>query len=323
MTGREDVASEAPKAFLSHASEDKERFVRGLAARLRAAGVDAWLDEWEIAGGESLVTRIFERGIGASSAFIVVLSRYSVTKPWVRAELDAAVVANIERQTKLIPLRLDNVEVPMSLQAKRWIPVADTTSYDAEFNDLLRTIFEIDVRPPLGLRPSYVDAPRITGLNQADAAVLRIVGELAIETDIDMADGEELARRAHQSGIDDDGLNLSLDALENAHLVEFTRLLGGGRTPPALTMSGWRRILPALVPDIDELRKIVIGSLVNEYRNGVDSRELSERLNRPRRVIVVLLRELKARRLLTLSEWLPNGYTVAAVSPLLARELSD
>ena len=34
----------APKVFVSHASEDKVRFVVGFAQRLRENGVDAWLD---------------------------------------------------------------------------------------------------------------------------------------------------------------------------------------------------------------------------------------------------------------------------------------
>lgn len=34
-----------PKVFVSHASEDKERFVTEFATKLRAKGVDAWLDK--------------------------------------------------------------------------------------------------------------------------------------------------------------------------------------------------------------------------------------------------------------------------------------
>jgi hypothetical protein len=36
-----------PKVFISHASEDKDRFVTLFARRLRENGVDAWLDQWE------------------------------------------------------------------------------------------------------------------------------------------------------------------------------------------------------------------------------------------------------------------------------------
>ena len=44
-----------PKVFISHASEDKERFVLGFAAKLHIDGVDAWIDRWEIMSGDSLV----------------------------------------------------------------------------------------------------------------------------------------------------------------------------------------------------------------------------------------------------------------------------
>ena len=42
-----------PKVFISHASDDKERFVKKFALKLRNKGVDAWLDRWEIKPGDS------------------------------------------------------------------------------------------------------------------------------------------------------------------------------------------------------------------------------------------------------------------------------
>ena len=38
----------APRAFMSHSSADKERFVLPFATRLRAAGIDVWVDRWEM-----------------------------------------------------------------------------------------------------------------------------------------------------------------------------------------------------------------------------------------------------------------------------------
>ena len=52
----------SPKVFLSHASEDKLRFVDEFASRLMKNGVDAWLDKWEMLPGDSLVDKIFEEG---------------------------------------------------------------------------------------------------------------------------------------------------------------------------------------------------------------------------------------------------------------------
>lgn len=89
--------TEAPRLFVSHASEDKERFAVEFATRLRSElGIDAWLDRWEIRGGDSLVARIFDEGLAGSDAVALVLSHASLTKPWVREELEVAVVRRIE-----------------------------------------------------------------------------------------------------------------------------------------------------------------------------------------------------------------------------------
>lgn len=50
-----------PKVFISHASEDKVRFVLGFAEKLRAAGIDAWLDRWEMLRVTALWTRSSKR----------------------------------------------------------------------------------------------------------------------------------------------------------------------------------------------------------------------------------------------------------------------
>lgn len=92
-----------PRVFISHASEDKERFVVPFAQGLRAEGVDAWVDQWEMLPGDSLVRKIFTEGLDKADAVVVVLSRVSITKAWVAEELDAAVVKRINDDSKLIP----------------------------------------------------------------------------------------------------------------------------------------------------------------------------------------------------------------------------
>src|SRR6185503_12058910 len=106
-----------PRVFLSHASEDKERFVLGFDLKLRGKGVDVWLDKWEILPGDSLVEKIFEEGIKGAQAVIVVVSKNSADKVWVREELNAAVVRNIEGISKLIPVVIDDCVVPEALRS--------------------------------------------------------------------------------------------------------------------------------------------------------------------------------------------------------------
>lgn len=47
----------APKVFISHATPDKDRFVLEFATRLRSNGVDAWVDQWEMNPGDSLLDK--------------------------------------------------------------------------------------------------------------------------------------------------------------------------------------------------------------------------------------------------------------------------
>ncbi|CAH1905327.1 hypothetical protein NTGHW29_510062 [Candidatus Nitrotoga sp. HW29] len=61
------------RVFISHASEDKDRFVTNFATKLRENGVDAWLDRWEMLPGDSLVDKIFEEGLKEAHAVIIIL----------------------------------------------------------------------------------------------------------------------------------------------------------------------------------------------------------------------------------------------------------
>lgn len=66
----------ASRVFVSHASEDKDRFVIPFATALRQRGLDAWFDKWEMLPG-SLVDKNFEEGLKEAAAVLVVLSRVS------------------------------------------------------------------------------------------------------------------------------------------------------------------------------------------------------------------------------------------------------
>jgi hypothetical protein len=96
----DDDVAPVPTAFLSHASEDKAGFAEPLGRELASLGIRPWLDKWEIRPGDSLVTKLFDEGVAAVDAVIVVVSQYSAGKPWVRAELDAAMVRRITQNTR-------------------------------------------------------------------------------------------------------------------------------------------------------------------------------------------------------------------------------
>ncbi len=77
-------------AFISHASEDKEEFVRPLAEALHEAGFSVWYDVFSLKIGDSL-RRSIDRGLADSRYGIVVLSSAFFEKNWPQYELDGLI----------------------------------------------------------------------------------------------------------------------------------------------------------------------------------------------------------------------------------------
>jgi predicted peroxiredoxin len=128
------------KVFLSHASEDTDRLVKPFARALRAKSVDVWVDFWEIRDGDSLVTKIFEEGIGQAEAVLVIVSKYSVHKAWVEKELNVAVVRQIEKGIRLIPIVLDDQEVPVALQDTKYVKIRDPEHFQTQSEELVMSL---------------------------------------------------------------------------------------------------------------------------------------------------------------------------------------
>ena len=162
-----------PKVFISHASEDKERFVMNFASKLRANGVDAWLDKWEMLPGDSLVDKIFEEGIKEADSFIIILSNHSINKPWVREELNASFVKRIGKNSKIIPIVLDNCTVPECLQSTIWENIINYNNYEENFTRILNSILGVLDKPALGQVPSYatIKVNEIHGLHKIDTLI--------------------------------------------------------------------------------------------------------------------------------------------------------
>jgi hypothetical protein len=76
--------------FISHASEDKETFVRPLAEALVARNLRPWYDEFTLRPGDSL-RRSIDHGLLISQTGVVVLSPAFFRKRWPNYELDGLV----------------------------------------------------------------------------------------------------------------------------------------------------------------------------------------------------------------------------------------
>jgi len=91
-------------AFICHASEDKDAFVRPLAERLVEQHVEVWYDEFSLNVGDSL-RRAIDHGLAQSRFGIVVLSPSFLSKEWSQWELDGLVSRqNSGDETVILPV---------------------------------------------------------------------------------------------------------------------------------------------------------------------------------------------------------------------------
>ena len=81
--------------FISHASEDKENFVRPLATKLINKGLRVWYDELSLSVGDSLRKSI-DAGLTKSQYGLVVLSSAFFSKNWTQYELNGLVSREME-----------------------------------------------------------------------------------------------------------------------------------------------------------------------------------------------------------------------------------
>ena len=89
--------------FISHASEDKENFIRPLANALIAEGVDVWFDEFELQIGDSLRQKIDE-GLRRSRYGLVVFSPTFFEKHWTQYEMDGLIARQMAGERVILPV---------------------------------------------------------------------------------------------------------------------------------------------------------------------------------------------------------------------------
>ena len=125
------------KIFIAHASENKA-FAERLAKDLLSRGYLVWFDKWEVKVGDSIVDKINE-GIDTASFMIVVLSKHSVNKQWVKEEMNAGFIKGLnEKSVYLLPVLLEKCDVPSLLADKKYANFS--SNYDDGLAELLSSL---------------------------------------------------------------------------------------------------------------------------------------------------------------------------------------
>ena len=106
-----------PRVFVSYARNDQAT-ARRLSEDLRDRGIDAFVDEQNIAPGSSFVLAV-NRALAQSDYFVLLWSRDAAASPWVGEEWAAALVRDVEEQRSfLFVARLDRTPPPPMLAAR-------------------------------------------------------------------------------------------------------------------------------------------------------------------------------------------------------------
>lgn len=130
---------ELRRVFLIYAREDLDA-ARQLAGELREHGFTPWLDVDEIAPGQVWKKAVI-RALEESAVALVLVSKHLTKKGFVQEELKVALDTLQEQDrdiSPVVPVRLDETEVPESLSHVQWVNLFDDTGMERLLSGLSR-----------------------------------------------------------------------------------------------------------------------------------------------------------------------------------------
>ena len=166
----------SPIVFISysHDSEQHKDWVRKLAERLRADGIEVVLDEWEIGPGDD-VTAFMEQNLTSSDRVLIICTEQYIEKAntlkggvgYERMIVTAEVARNLETRKFIPVLRGEpSTALPTFLGPRLYIDFRGDEIARPEYERLLRSLHRAPryTKPPLGVNP-YAEEQRVTPAN--------------------------------------------------------------------------------------------------------------------------------------------------------------
>ncbi len=311
-----------PKIYLIHASEDKERFVLKFAEKLRENGIDVWLDKWEMKVGDKLIDKMFDEGIKNAAAFLIVLSNNSVLKKWVKEELDAALVKRINEGSKILPIIIEECEIPEALKATLWIKVKNINSYEDELKEILSSILGQYEKPKLGELPEYTkeDVLLSSELHKIDNIILRLLCDKAMQLNDFHIHPHILKEDILKYNISETQFRESLDILDRKYYIKGTKAQGGLMVILEISTFAFDKYINNILPDYNIILNNVISLIVNKNVNNNEN--IIKELNVNKIVVNHILNVLELKNYVKLTRAQGNFIFIFNISPELKRILN-
>jgi len=103
--------------FISYNHKDSE-FAERLALALVGRDIKVWKDSWRIGVGDSLIQKV-QDGLEGARFFCIVFSENSLDSEWVKREITAGLLLEIEnRKVMILPIVIDDCKLPLLIRDK-------------------------------------------------------------------------------------------------------------------------------------------------------------------------------------------------------------
>ena len=127
-------ATIVPRVFLSHSTQDQWISER-LKEKIEEAGVEVWLDAFDLPGGRNVKVRI-KQGMQSSSECLILLSPASRESDWVKHE--AGLADAYGKPTALVLLHVGADDVPKPVRDLKFFGINEFPAYVRHLGTLVR-----------------------------------------------------------------------------------------------------------------------------------------------------------------------------------------
>ena len=244
-------------------------------------------------------------------------------RPWVKEELNASVVKSIECGSLLIPVLIDECEVPEALKYRLWSRISDLSDYSDEFERIVCAIFNRREKPHLAPPPQYtqVIVDEVPGLTEVDALIFVRACEIWLKDSTRRIEVAGLFKDMFALNIPESEFLESIEVMDKRGFLEGTRVFGGVIPYFRVNHFGFEEYLRRVFLGYDSIFDEVCLAILNEHLK--DNMQLAERLNRPVSIINHIMDDLENRGFVRAASFLGGKKTIFDVYPEFRRLYRD
>ena len=164
-------AIKSPRVFLSYTGTDREngRWVKNLADKLRASGVDARIDVYNLKPGFDLPQWMTNELIMADKV-LLICDKYYAEKAdvrkggvgWETMIIQGDMLTHQDQNKYIALVRDEDIDhsLPIYMKSKYSLVWSDEKIDDNGFMELMKYLFDCEIAPPIGKIPDYIVASK-------------------------------------------------------------------------------------------------------------------------------------------------------------------